>query len=249
MKIRKNTVKSFIAFFLSFIMCLGMFTNTYAAKRDANIVPQVIENTDIVTRVRVESENIKYDVVLNKKTTEITINVIENSNVELESKSYGLNLTSIEEGNTSGELCDNVTGKIIELKESNTQSQNGMQINSVIGADIILEGLPKLLEAIKALAIAAGIITVTGVTWYVGTKVKELTKQYPNYQYFQAALVGGWVAVTEPVTRAEAAATAKLYQFSPNSRALGIFCTNQANALALAGDLGKARESAKKHGE
>jgi hypothetical protein len=240
MKISKNMFKSVISLCLSFFMCFGLLTNTYAATENINTAPTVIVNTDMETKVRVESENVMYDVTLNKNTNEMTVDVIETSNIELESKSYDLNLTSIETGNISGELCDSVTGEIIELKESNTQSQHRRQKRSVMNPEIIFESLPKLAEAIRALAIAAGIITVTGVTWYVGTHIKELTKKHPDYQYFQAAIVGGYVAVTNPVTLSEAKGFALIAQYAPNSKDLGVYCTNRANSLALAKALGNA---------
>ncbi|MBF8984618.1 hypothetical protein IZY60_13815 [Lutibacter sp. B2] len=199
--IYKKLISMLVCFSLLFVFTVSGYAasneNINYSKLPSNA--QILENTDKITKIMVESENGKCIATLDKQTKEI---IVETTDDIMGNKTYTATIDKYENTKVSATLKDKETGETYKLGETNNHRKKRFAWMLVL--------VPEVVAALEALAATTLTFAAAGVTWYTGTKIEEhINDKKDHYDYFAAALKNKMLCVGAPLTKRQAVAAVR----------------------------------------
>ncbi|RCX08302.1 hypothetical protein DFR58_14314 [Anaerobacterium chartisolvens] len=161
---------------------------------DKNI--KVVQDDSNITKVMTEYEGDKIYATLDKKTSEITVKVVEKKknkkgalaeSVAEKETTYGVKVQDYDGDNFSAIVTDKEAKKEYKIgKSDKAKAQFVIAIPIAIG---LLDAL------IMALLATAATVVIAGATYYVASKVVEAIRRQNQYDYYMATITKGDVYI------------------------------------------------------
>lgn len=204
---------------ISLVVCFCMFftINAFALTSNININNKIttssniinsenkttiLENNNLIVKVKVECEDGTYIATLDKSSSKIELQTIEKFGQDEILRNYDVKL-NFNNTSFSGVLIDKETGETISLDQQTGSRQKRSPA---------LLAIPWIWTAVKVAIATAGVVTVAGVTWYYNSRIAQLVEEKrDSYEYFEAKADGRDLIAGNPLTFDQAKAVINAY--------------------------------------